>query len=104
MEEKRQKLIEKMTFEQMAYLENLLALPKEEIIAHAHQYVVREMILQTIPDTHVEETVYDKLLSMPDVLKEAEECYSSVQDDYADAVSIILVEISGEDTSNYLPD
>ena len=104
MEEKRQKLFEKMYSEQQAYIENLFSLPKEKIIEHAHEYVVRNTILKTLPEIAISDTVYDKLLSMKDVLKEAEECYSSVEDDIADAVSITLIEIAGEDTSMYMPE
>ena len=104
MEEKRQMLIEKMASEQREYIENLMNLSKEEIIEHANEYVVRNTILQTLPNIAVSDAVYDKLLSMDDVLKEAEECYSSVEDDISDAVSITLIEVAGEDASMYIPE
>ena len=102
MEEKRQKLIEKMSAELEAYRTELLTCSREEILQNAQDYCTREMILQFLPEIAVSEDVYVKLLAMEDALKEASECYRSVELENADAVSITLTEVAGCDTSDYI--
>ena len=101
MEEKRNKLIEKMTAEHLEFKAALLAMSKEEILEHAEDYCTQLLIRRMLPDIGIQEADYDVLLAMDNPLTEATEYWNSIEQEFGEAISATLIEIAGGDTSIY---
>lgn len=101
MEEKRQKLIEKMTAEHMLFKASLLEMSKADILQQAEKYCMQRIILSKLPEIGIHEEDYDTLLQMEHPLADVVDYISSFDYECTESISACLIEIAGGDSSCY---
>ena len=89
-EELNTAIYEKMTVEQRAYRDRLLALPPDEILQHAYEYAVRQDILFAMEDLELQPEQCRALLKSPspvaDILKDFEKLELGYMDTIRDCI------------------